>query len=177
MNDLKEKLNTLIPLHYSTSSRKSSVAIIIMKNKNEHIIYLTKRSKKLSSHPGEISFPGGTYDSQDKNLFNTCTREVMEELNISLTESDCIGQLNDVWTLTGFHIRPFVFYKESIATYKQNSDEIDEVLHIPFTFFEQNMSHQLKYYKNRQWNSYSCIYENNLIWGATASILNSLVSL
>ena len=49
--------------------------------KDPHIIF-TKRSSKLSSHPGEVSFPGGKFEKQDINLLATAVRESEEEIGI-----------------------------------------------------------------------------------------------
>ena len=139
---------------------------------------LTERSKHLNNHAGEISFPGGTYDFEDCNLFKTALRETKEELNIDLNINEYIGQLNDVWTLTGYLIRPFVFYIDRPIRYTFNSDEIQSVLDIPITFFrdKKNKSYSLITYKKRKWNSYTYNYKGHTIWGATANILNGLFS-
>ena len=178
MNQIINKLNTSFPLHFSSPARKSAIAIIIYKENNELKLILTERSNQLKNHAGEISFPGGTYDFEDLNLFGTAIRETKEELNIDLNKNEYIGQLNDVWTLTGYIIRPFVFYINKPISYNYNSDEIQSVLDIPLSFFREktNKTHSLITYQKRKWNSYIYNYKGHKVWGATANILNSLFS-
>lgn len=177
MDDLEQKLKQYTPLHFSSPSRKSSVGIIISKQKHMNMIILTKRNSNLSNHAGEISFPGGTYDAEDGDLFTTCVREIKEELNLDLNRNHCIGQLDDVWTLTGYLIRPFVFIENNVVVNQFNKDEIESVLEVPTSFIASNKNHQIKYYKNRLWNSYTYNFKGHNIWGATANILNTLASL
>ena len=81
---IKEKLDLLKELE-ETPFPKAGV-LIALKNfgeykKDPHIIF-TKRSSKLSSHPGEVSFPGGKFEEQDLNLLATAVRESEEEIGI-----------------------------------------------------------------------------------------------
>lgn len=178
MNSLIKKLNNHIPLHFSTPARKSAVAVIIYSDNNRYKLILTERSQNLNNHAGEISFPGGTYDLEDKSLFNTIIRETYEEIGLQLFNKHYIGQLNDIWTLTGYLIQPFVFLIKEPINIRPNPDEINSILNIPITFFEEdkNRLHQIINYKNRQLNSFTYTYEGHTIWGATATILATLFS-
>ena len=64
--------------------KKTTVLIFCYpKNDNMHII-LIKRLVYIGFHSGEISFPRGKFDNQDKNLQHTTLREFYEELEVKL---------------------------------------------------------------------------------------------
>ena len=72
INSISQKLQQ-INLNHPTKYKKAGVLIILMKNKTdkEYSILFTKRSANLSSHSGEVSFPGGKWEEGDENLFQT----------------------------------------------------------------------------------------------------------
>ena len=85
LDSIKQKLEKLNPIE-STSLNKAGVFIGILYHdeyiKNPEIIF-TQRSTKLSTHSGEVSFPGGKWEEQDKNLHETALRESNEEINLN----------------------------------------------------------------------------------------------
>ena len=61
---------------------------ILMPSNNQSSIeiILTVRSKKLKTHSGQISFPGGKLDKSDNNLIECALRETYEEIGIEKTK-------------------------------------------------------------------------------------------
>ena len=75
---------------------------------NNLYVVLTKRSKNLSSHPGQISFPGGKVDKNDNSLLHAGLREVEEEIGIKQESIENFGFLTPHETISRFIIYPFV---------------------------------------------------------------------
>ena len=135
-------------------------------------IILIRRSYDLKIHAGEIAFPGGKYEKQDGDLFETARREMREELNIWVEESLVIARLPSVTTFTGFKLTPFVAFVDHQPRYDPNCTEVNEVLDIPLVplLASQTPRPGLK-------TSMSMIdfrYGEDRIWGATAKILHQL---
>ena len=97
-------------------------------------LVMTKRSRKLKKHGGQISFPGGKFDFIDETLFNTALRETREEIGASLNNIDIFGSLQSHETITGFRIFPFLGVISSQEKLVKNSDEVDEIFEVPLTF-------------------------------------------
>ena len=64
------------------NSLQSASLILLFEGKNGISFFLTKRSKNLKSHPGQISLPGGKAELFDKNFGETARRETEEEIGI-----------------------------------------------------------------------------------------------
>ncbi|MFL2700452.1 MAG: NUDIX hydrolase [Gammaproteobacteria bacterium] len=84
-DSIKQKLKQ-INLNDSTRYRKAGVLILLIKESedDEYKILFTKRSTKLKSHAGEVSFPGGKWEENDIDLYQTALRESMEEINLDI---------------------------------------------------------------------------------------------
>ena len=75
---------------------------------------MTKRKNNLRKHAGQIAFPGGRKEREDKDLKDTVQRETEEEVNIPKENYDIIGNLPKFFTGTGYVGTPF------LAIMKQN---------------------------------------------------------
>ena len=91
----------------NSDHKKSAVMCLFLENDNKVYILLTKRSEKLKNHAGEICFPGGRIEKNDKDSLDTALRETFEEVGVSRDKIKVIGQLDDYITGTGFHINTF----------------------------------------------------------------------
>ena len=59
----------------NTNLPKAAVLIAITDEESPEIIY-TLRSNKVSSHQGEVSFPGGMQEDSDKKPHNDCIKRI-----------------------------------------------------------------------------------------------------
>ncbi|KAG9511033.1 Tyrosine 3-monooxygenase, partial [Fragariocoptes setiger] len=92
----------------SSTARVASVLIPFCRNTaGEPSILFTLRSTWLNRHGGEISFPGGKQDPEDKGDFLvTACRETTEELNLSPNDIRLYGKLNSMPSRAGSEIVP-----------------------------------------------------------------------
>ena len=95
---------------------EASILILFINNyvENNSLILITKRKNNLRKHAGQIAFPGGRKEKEDKDLKDTVQRETEEEVNISKDNYDIIGKLPKFYTGTGYVVTPF------LAIMKQN---------------------------------------------------------
>src|SRR4030042_4603991 len=96
---------------YITDSQRVSSAVLIpiyQKDGQYHIIFI-KRTDTVKTHKGQMSFPGGGRDKEDKTLRDTALREAEEEIGLRKEDVNVIGDLDDELTTTSnFIVRPFI---------------------------------------------------------------------
>ena len=139
-------------------------------------LIMTKRSNKLKKHAGQISLPGGKYDSRDKNLFNTALRETSEEIGVNTNNVNIFGSSQSHETITGFRIFPFLGIISPHDELIKNSEEVQEIFEVPLTFVleKKKFSRHFLNIKNPNRKYLAIPYGSHYIWGATARILYNL---
>ncbi len=116
----------------------ASVLVLITTLDNKDYFVLQKRNINIRQG-GEICFPGGKIDKKDLNVIETALRETEEELGISKSKINIIGQLNTIVTPMGTTIDAFLGYIDGISfnEIKANKDEVEEVIILPVSNFKE----------------------------------------
>ena len=176
---IKEKLDLLKELE-ETPFPKAGV-LIVLKNfgeykKDPHIIF-TKRSSKLSSHPGEVSFPGGKFEEQDLNLLATAVRESEEEIGIKKLNLEHLGKLPYLISKHNIEVHPF------IATLKEDqefipNEEIESIFSVPVSYLKNNQNAHIHEFNRQNHNVRISTWHYNeyVIWGLTAMIAAEFIN-
>src|SRR5260370_35112629 len=81
------------------------VPIVTQQGQPDRLLF-TERRHDLSTHAGQIAFPGGKQDAEDEDAPATAIRETTEELGIEPAAIEVLGALDDVPTPTRFAITP-----------------------------------------------------------------------
>ncbi|MFN2433820.1 MAG: CoA pyrophosphatase [Nitrososphaeraceae archaeon] len=147
-------------------------------NKAPHVI-LIKRTKLVKNHAGEISFPGGNFIRVDIDMLETAIRETSEEVGIRIKREQVIGHLNAERTLSSrYIIYPYVTLLNRIPVIIDTNYEVEKIIDAPLIRLlksrESDIEHQQEY-SIPQLPKFT--YKNELIWGATARILDQLAKL
>jgi len=175
-NFLKEQLSSKIfpsPKH-DGKSKLASVLVIIYGF--EPKLLMIKKSNELKNHGGEIAFPGGKWDEEDKDLLDTALRETKEEIGLDILRTDVISQLENVRTLnSGYTITPFVCILDNIPKMKTNF-EVESILDIPMIPFLQTLDDDHDPYHKSIQEMYTFTFEDKIVWGASARILKHLLN-
>ena len=137
---------------------------------------LTRRAENLRGHSGQISFPGGSCDSRDRNELETALRETSEEVGIESHQIKIIGRLESYQTVSDFAISPFVGVVEAEVELTLDANEVEEVFELPLSFLHDPKRHEIK---SRVWGGrerffYAMPYNGYYSWGATAAMLVNL---
>ncbi len=170
-----QKLRDHQPLQISPNGARLSAVMILFVNK-ENVPYLvfTKRTELVEHHKGQISFPGGARDTEDRTILRTALRETHEEIGIAPEEVKILGQADDFFTVTNFLVTPFIGTLEQPYRFTPNHDEVAEVIEVPLSLFLDDAHFEVKKwdYRGRGYDVYFYYYHHHVIWGATAFILN-----
>ena len=142
----------------------------------EPSVLLTQRSPHLSSHAGQISFPGGKIDATDASPLDAALREAEEEVGLSRDFVEPIGYLDLYGTAFGFRILPTVARVRPGFTLKINEGEVVDAFEVPLAFLMDPENHQIhnKEFRGMERSYYAMPYAERYIWGATAGILRVL---
>ncbi|MFP3869800.1 MAG: NUDIX hydrolase [Syntrophobacteria bacterium] len=156
----------------------ASVLLPLLYKEDTLHVLLTKRTRTVKTHKGQVSFPGGVRDADDHNLLATALREAQEEIHLRPQDVEIFGALEPISTITtGYLVYTFVGLIPYPYPFKPNSREVAEILTVPLHFLAdaRHWSRSVLSINNRTWTTYSVTYGNQLIWGATARILKSFL--
>lgn len=145
---------------------------------NQPEIILTLRSKRLSTHSGEVAFPGGRRDPGDVDLQFTALRETHEEIGLRPELIDVIGPMDSLVSRFGIKVTPYVGIVPEVYELTPNADEIEEIFTVPVRYLLEDpreMTHRIDY-EGRSWYVPSYRYEGFKIWGLTALMLTELMN-
>jgi len=159
--------------------RESAVLVpIVVEDGAPERLLFTVRHADLSTHAGQISFPGGKRDPEDADAAATAIREAAEELGIAPADVDVLGLLGDVPTPTGFVITPVVARVQGPLRLAPNVDEVAAV----FVCELAELAHPSRYanggirsFLGVSYAMHEYQWEQHRIWGATARIVHELL--
>jgi len=175
---LNHRTDSLHQYCHACSVKQAAVLIpLIDDGKQLHILF-TKRALHLRHHAGQISFPGGKVEHNDKNLIDTATRETFEEIGVSPKLVEIIGSLHSYHVSSGFVVKTYIAFIPPNLTYIKDSNEVSEIFQVPLHFFLDSLNHisinVLR--ENRTQQVHYMPYKHYKIWGATALMIKDLVS-
>lgn len=161
-------------------SQRGAVLIPIYQKNDDYYIIFTKRTEELSTHKGQISFPGGKIEEQDKTLVDCAIRETEEEIGIPPEKIAVLGELDQIKT-TGSNIllSAYVSLVDYPFKIKINEKEVESIITVPLReIIDENKWKKEMIENNGQKCSY-WIYPVNeeIIWGATAFLVRQLISI
>jgi 8-oxo-dGTP pyrophosphatase MutT (NUDIX family) len=184
MDKLKELLSkNSIYQHESITDKRghknASVFLPVFFNNEDYSILFLKRSKNLSAHSDEICFPGGTFENDDMNLLNTAYREMKEEIGVGQESVKLISPLSKEKTRTGYIIQPFIVLIKDEVKIKVDEEEIVDYMFISISELISKKNRRDYYFLSNKLliSKPAYIINNQLIWGATASILEEFLSI
>jgi 8-oxo-dGTP pyrophosphatase MutT (NUDIX family) len=137
----------------------------------------TRRTDDLPSHAGQISFPGGKYQVDDRTLIRTALRETQEEIGLPPDKIEVAGFLDSHVTVnTGFTILPVVGFVSPEYRLAIDPREVAEVFEAPLGYILDPENQALRSLERggivREF--YAIDYQGHTIWGATAAMIVNL---
>ena len=159
--------------------RPAAVLVPLYAKAGEVFLVLQVRTYNVDQHKGQISFPGGMRDPQDRDAVDTALRESCEEIGLRPQDVQVVGLLDDSLTITGFRITPVVGRIPADYAFRTNPDEVHKLLQVPWSLFvsESNLLHGRLRHDDVTFEVDYYPYEGYQIWGATARIIRHLVDL
>ena len=159
--------------------RPASVLVPLVMRPERLNVLLTQRTPHLSSHAGQVSFPGGRTEEHDFDEVATALRETEEEIGLPRGHIEVVGRLDLFLTGTGFTITPIVGLVSAPHPLRPDPREVADVFEVPLDFIldEKNRERRSAERAGRMRHFFVYPYEGREIWGATAAMLVNLTEI
>jgi 8-oxo-dGTP pyrophosphatase MutT (NUDIX family) len=141
-------------------------------------VWLTKRSRDLPQHAGQVAFPGGKIESFDASVEVAALREAHEEIGLIPGDAEILGRMDDFITGTGFHIAPVVALVPAGVRFVAAAAEVQEIFCLPFEVLLDPGAPRRRraVWKGVERAFWVWPHDEYVIWGATAAILRMLAA-
>jgi len=156
----------------------ASVLVAIML-REQPMVLLTERTAHLSTHSGQVAFPGGRADPEDASPADTALREAHEEVGLDRGFVEVLGTLPTYVTGSSFIITPVVALVRPDCVLTPNPYEVADLFEVPLAFLLNPANHRRHVFDqdgvHREWFSmpYQDEGKTHFIWGATAGMLRN----
>ncbi len=180
LDELLRRVQSHSPRLLETERAFPEAAVLMPVTRSEEPeLVLTLRASGLSTHGGEVAFPGGRRDPEDLDLMHTALREADEEIGLPPGLVEVIGPLSTLVSRHGIKVTPYVGFVPDFVEYRPNDAEIAAVFSVPLQFFRQDpreTTHRIDYL-GQSWYVPSYRFGEFKIWGLTAIMVVELVNL
>lgn len=154
----------------------AAVLVPVYLDKGEIHVVFTKRRDDLRRHAGEISFPGGRREPDEKNLRTTALREAEEEIGLPADAVEIVGALQPTPTIaTGYAVYPFVGLIDPGRAWVPSAGEVAAVIELSLAQLASGYGRRRLVRRGIPIRTDSYVIGDHLIWGATARILADLL--
>ena len=159
-------------------SAKASVMVLVREGSRPTIV-LTERTAHLSSHAGEVAWPGGRVEPVDVNPLAAGLRETFEEIGVPQAAVTVIGELPGEISKFGLWVTPYVGLISADQSVTANPSEVASIFEIPMDWLSANPPNEIERLDRHGETQWAPVYYfgNYRVWGLTALILASLVDI
>lgn len=161
--------------------RKASVLIPFVKQDNEwHIVFIRRADSDKDRHSGQVAFVGGKAEDFDNSEIDTALRETQEEIGVNPEDVKVLGELGSHFSLSRFQITPVVATIPWPYDLTIDPAEVSHTFTLPLAWLADDSNYEII---NRQPPEsdqqvpvvYFNEFEGELLWGATAKMMLSLI--
>ena len=154
----------------------AAVLIPLVWQDDEWHLLFTRRTDRVESHKGQVSFPGGACDEGELSPEETALREAEEEIGIARQHVKILGRLSRLITITSYQVTPIVGIIPWPYAFKVANFEVARVFTMPLLW----LANRSNFWELFQRDSERSIifyhpYDGELLWGATARMTVSFL--
>ncbi|WP_339806666.1 CoA pyrophosphatase [uncultured Marinobacter sp.] len=170
---LAERLAGYAPRQLALDYPEASVLVPVTNNPGRPEILFTLRSANLSTHSGQVAFPGGKRDLSDPSLEYTALRETHEEIGLPPGEVQIIAPLSQVMSRYGILVTPYVGVVPVDHPLTPNPHEIESIFTVPVEFFLEDKRERTDVlpFQNHTYHVPCYRWGRYQIWGLSAVVL------
>jgi len=177
LNHIRETLSDQDVDHIDGDYPDAAVLMAFTDDEDPRLI-LTVRASDLSSHAGEVAFPGGKRDDTDESLLHTALRETEEEIAIEPALVDVIGRSTQRISFWGLRVTPFVGVVPADIRLNPNPREIEEIFQVPLGHLldPNNLNMTPRTRDGVEYLVPNFSYKDYSVWGLTAVMIVDLLN-
>lgn len=161
-----------------SDTRKAAVLLLLYQHKGlVHTVFI-QRPKYKGVHSGQISFPGGRAEPDDKDLIETALREAKEEVGIDPSRISVLGTLTPLFIpVSNMLVTPVLGWTDVRPEFKIQTEEVVFLIDGDLAKFLEPSIIKIKQFEVRgEMRDLKYFdYKGYVIWGATAMMLNELL--
>lgn len=134
-----------------------------------HLLF-TRRTDRVESHKGQVSFPGGACDEGETTPEETALREAEEEIGLSPVNVKVLGRLPNLITISHFRVTPVVgVIRKWPMVFRVGEHEVARVFTMPLGWLASEANRWQFEIPGRKRSVIAYHpYDGELLWGATA---------
>lgn len=170
--DLPERLN---------AARRAGVVCLLCPNAHgQWSLVLMERTLDNTPHSGQLAFPGGSEEEVDGgDLVQTARREFAEEMGVTLTDNQMLGELSMLYIPpSNFLVQPVLAWSDVTPEFVLQKEEVARVMVVPLAELPQPGAHwpeQRVTVRSGTARVPGWPVGEGVLWGATAMMVAELL--
>ncbi|MGL5447584.1 MAG: CoA pyrophosphatase [Rhabdaerophilum sp.] len=155
-------------------AKPAAVLVPVVQRAEGLSLVLTERSAVLSTHAGQVAFPGGRIEPGEAPRA-AALREAQEEIGLDPAAVEPIGFLPPYFSGTGFRVQPLVGLVSPEARFSPHPGEVARIFEVPLALVLDPASYRKGeiFWRGRERSFYILDYAEAYIWGVTAGIMRN----
>ena len=172
-----DELTRFVPPEGATT-RRGAVLLLFGDGASGHDLLLTERAHDMRSHPGQVSFPGGSIDATDESPAHAALREAQEETGLDPAGVDVFATLPELWLPpSNFAVTPVLgWWREDSPVHAVDPAEVHAVYRVPVAEL-LDPEHRVSVRHPSGWTGPAFLIGDDkdlVLWGFTAGIIARL---
>lgn len=167
----------------SSKQRTASVLVPLIKTNDQwNILFIRRATNDNDRHSGQVAFPGGATEKQDRSPVETALRETEEEIGISPDRINIVDKLDDYYTISHFCVTPIVGIVQWPSNLKLEASEVARAFLIPLDWLRDEANYTLRARNEldkKTAERHPIIVYNDFdgetLWGATARMTMNFI--
>ena len=165
-----------IPVKPNALLKCAAVLVPLTYVNDEWHLLFTRRTDRVQSHKGQVSFPGGACDEGETTPEETALREAEEEIGLRPEDVKVLGRLSQLITISSFRVSPIVGVIPFPYAFKVASIEVARVFTIPLLWLSDRNNYWEFFLRDSERSLIAYHpFDGELLWGATARMTVSFL--
>jgi len=183
IDELRARLSAHVPRRIEPALpgfRASAVLIPILVRLEGPTLLFIERGGGLAAHAGQVAFPGGKLDPEDRDLVACALREADEEVALPPASVEVMGQLDEVPTPSQFVITPVVGLVDAPPPLSGHPAEVAAMFEVPLDALADPRCYEnqgVREWMGIRYDMHAYRASGRTIWGATARMLHQLLAI